>query len=224
MNKKIIYFDFCETLVNFQTADAYVDFARNNLSIVRMNLLESIYLILKKLRFFSIMYKLLPKGSIEKRFKLYQLKGLSSEILDKLAFEFYHNLIKNNLIDELIAKLEFHKIHDFKVEIVSGGYSIYLKYFCQEYGIEHWHSSEIDFNSRGLCTGKMRGKDCLFENKVKILEKVTNVTENVVVERWAYTDSPTDLPLLNWVDRGIVVSRGKEQLWASKLNFEQIIW
>ena len=224
MNKKIVYFDFCETLVNFQTADAYVDFVRNNLSFLRMNVLESIYLVLKKLRFFSLMYKLSPKGSIEKRFKLHQLKGISFELLDKLAYEYYKVSIKNNLIDELIAKLEFHKIHDYKVEIISGGYSIYLKYFCLEYGIDCWYSSEIDFNSKGLCTGRMLGKDCLFDNKVEILENSTSELKDVMTERWAYTDSPSDLPLLRWVDKGVVVSRGKEQFWARKLNFEQIVW
>lgn len=223
MNNRFVYFDFCETLVSFQTADAFVDFVRVRSASWRMNFLENCYLLLRKFQLFRIAYKLFPTGSIEKRFKLFQLKGININVLDKLAGEYYEQVIKKKFVHILLDKLKEHIRLGDRVELVSGGYSIYLKYFCSEFGIQKLHSSIIDFDKAGNCTGRISGLDCLYKNKVVILKNCKDL-DSVENKSIAYTDSITDLPLLNWVNVGVVVSKGKSQDWARKLGFEQIIW
>ena len=39
----------------------------------------------------------------------------------------------------------------------------------------------------------------------------------------AYSDSISDLPLLQWADEGVVVSRHKSQAWAKTYGFTEIV-
>lgn len=221
-NKDLILFDFCETLVDFQTADAFVDFVRDNVDSPRMKFWEQILNLLLKLKIIAICYKLFPRKSIEKRIKLFQLKGLDELVLKEMAGLYYSNVIKQRFIPETIELLQDFIKNNLKVIVISGGYSIYLKYFCQEFNISNLFATEIKFN-KNKCTGAIKGLDCLFENKVIILER-SNINFNLFENKIVFTDSPTDLPLLNWANIGYVVSRNKNQRWATEKNFKQIIW
>ena len=102
-NRKIALFDFCETLVNFQTADAFVDYVRNRIGIRRMKVLELFQQSLLVLKVPQIIDKLSKnKYSINKRLKLYQLKGIQKKDLENLAFDYYTNRIKPNFIERII--------------------------------------------------------------------------------------------------------------------------
>jgi phosphoserine phosphatase len=77
--KKLALFDFCETLVSFQTAGRFVDFVRAKLGSRRMLKLEELRVKSKALRFTAVANKLLPHYNFDKRLHLYQLKGLSKK-------------------------------------------------------------------------------------------------------------------------------------------------
>ncbi len=221
-NKDLILFDFCETLVDFQTADAYVDFVRKNIDSPRMQFLEFTLKLFKKIKIISLCYKFFPNKSIEKRLKLYQLKGLNEIILKDLAGLFYSLEVKPNLIPETLELMNDCIKKNCEVVLISGGYSIYLQHFCNEYHIKKLYSTDVAF-SENKCSGKILGLDCLFENKVTLIENgglnLSDYETKVV-----FTDSSSDLPLLNWADKGFVISKNIPQSWATELNFEQIIW
>ena len=220
LNQNIVIFDFCETLVNFQTADAYVDFVRRKLNSKKMNFLEFFLTILIKTRIIMIFYKLFPYQSIEKRIKLYQLKGLKKHRLIELAEQFYNENIRPNLILLILDKLKDCQEKSKQILIVSGGYSIYLDFFCREFNVPQLISTKIEFKNN-ICTGKILGLDCLYHNKINLLADNGIVDGQGIV---CYTDSVTDLPLLDFCQRGIVVSKNHEQKWAIELGFEQLIW
>lgn len=221
MDKKVVFFDFCETLVNFQTADGFVDFVRETSGKKRMRNFETLQKLLIKMRFFAVCYKLFPKKSIEKRFKLFQLRGFSKDGLEEYAKLFYAQKIKSNFIDDIFQKFTNHLNDSDSIVIISGGYSLYLKYFVEEFNLPYLFASEIEFSKNNLCTGLIKGMDCLYENKVIFIEghgfeRATNTV--------AYSDSITDLPLLKWVNNGIVVSRTVSQKWAVENGLNEIIW
>ena len=202
---KVALFDFCETLANFQTADAYVDYVRNHTTKKSVGKWKKFHEILKKIYVIKILARLLPKSSINKRIYSLQLKGMTVNELDSYANEYYLNVIRPNLIKPVVELLQQLKDEGYRIVLVSGGYGIYLKYFADEFQIapENVIATNLKIKN-GVCTGTFVGKDCLFEEKVKRLNLIFRKSE---IYARAYSDSKSDLPMLEWADEGIVVRR-----------------
>lgn len=218
-------FDFCETLVDFQTADAFIDYVRANTQGRRkiiMSMLEINFAFFRKIKVVSLLEKITRhKYSISKRIKLLQLINFSYESLDKFAKVYYIDIIKPHLIPKLVSQMIRLQKEDFKIIIVSGGYDVYLKYFAKEYRIEDCLCTQIKF-SKGKCKGMISGVDCMNENKIlKIHKEFPPYKYNV---EYAFSDSISDLPLLRISDNGVVVSHAISQKWAVNNNLKEIIW
>ena len=217
---RVALFDFCETLVNFQTADAFVDFVRTKSQNKRMFILERIRMFLIKFHVLAFLERrFFSRIPIHKITKLFQLRGLCQKELEYYASLYYNEKIKPNFIPKVLAILKDKQKNRYTIAIVSGGYGIYLKYFAKEFNVPFVLSSNIKFKNN-VCTGLLDGPDCMEENKIKYLEKVFAKDR---IQSEAYSDSITDLPLLNWADQGYVISKGKHQNWISD-NLIEIIW
>lgn len=220
--KKIVIFDFCETLVDFQTADAFVDYVRCRLNYQSILRREKINLLLRKCKLTWIAERLTSyKWSIEKRLKLWQLKGLSKNDLDELAHDYYKEIIKPHLIKKTNSILQQHQQNGEEIWLISGGYGIYLQYFKEEFSIDQLLSSNIDFK-KGKCTGRMAGLDCMHIHKVELLKDKLFQDKGFEIVA-SYSDSSTDIPILKASKQGVVVSR-KHQSWGEAYGFKEIIW
>lgn len=221
----IVAFDFCETLVDFQTADAYIDYVRENTCGTRkvvMSILEKALIFFKKVRVIAILEKLTKhKLSLSKRLKLIQLRYKSYESLNTLAQDYYYKVIKPSLIPALIGKMIILQKKGFKIVLASGGYEIYLRYFAQDFKIDDILCTHIKFKN-GLCKGTIDGMDCMNENKVKLIKEKYPV--DIYELKYAFSDSPSDLPLLKHANEGTVVSYINKQPWAKNNNLNEIIW
>lgn len=222
LNKnKIAFFDFCETLVDFQTADAFIDYVRNVEKTKRMLFWEQCFIILKKTKIIPLCEKLtFYKFSLSKRIKLFQLKGLTKEQVEGYSKLYYSEVIKQHLITVMIDKMKQCALDGYEIVIVSGGYNEYLKHFCLEYQVDDVISSHIKF-SNGICLGELDGLDCVNKNKVTLLlQKYSNRQ----VGSQAYSDSKSDIPFLRWAEDSYVVSRNLPQKWNKTSNYKEIIW
>ena len=216
---KVALFDFCETIANFQTADAYVRYVQSH-SAPTNNGVRLLYTILNQSRILGIVRRLKPKGSIDKRFILKQMKGRTYEEMDRLAEDYYKNKIKPNMIAPVVSELKRLQSEGYVIYVISAGYDIYLKYFVRDFKVNGLLSTKIDFKN-GICTGLFDGQDCMFEYKIDYINSMIKGDRS----QWlAFSDSATDLPMLELVGHPIVISRGKSQKWAEKKGFEQIIW
>lgn len=220
---RLVFFDFCETLIKFQTADRYVDFCRNRLHSRRMSILHTITTVLTKSHCFRIVNRFLPNNTIRKRLVLSQLKGVEYTVLDNLAKEYYEQCLKPAIIPQMCNRLLAHLQSQDSVWIISGGYDIYVKYFVKEYSLTGYISTNIAFTNKGICLGCFEGLDCMRENKVYLVEKkLRNFLDKMSTV--AYSDSASDLPLLLMAEEGFVVSKKESQKWAIKYNLKEIIW
>ena len=74
ISEKWALFDFCETLVNFQTADAFVDYVRMTTKSKRMMMLSFLIRIMNKIKVFTLIDKLVGNQLyLLKRCVLWQL-------------------------------------------------------------------------------------------------------------------------------------------------------
>lgn len=217
----VAFFDFCETLADFQTADAFVDFVREKSDNRRMNRWEKIQTIMKRYKLMSVVERIVGRDkSIRKRIKLWQLRGFSEAEIRLFSREYYQERIKPHLIPRMLEELQLCKQNGYRVGLVSGGYDVYLEHFVEEFGLDFCYCSRIGFRN-SVCSGRIVGVDCMHQNKITLLSMDFHSSPS---RSLAYSDSETDLPLLSWVNQGVVVSRNQHQKWVEKYNLKEIIW
>lgn len=216
-NHKIALFDFCGTVVSCQTGNAYIDYVtENNLTITRrLRLLKSKILIKLGKKFIKNFY--------DKKFILNRIKGLSFEIMDKCALNFYVEKVRPNFIPEIVDEIERLKQEGYRIYVVSGGYDMYLKYFVEEFNLDGLFCTKIKFKN-GKCLADFDGLDCMFENKAHIIKEYFKDEPFEEYETVAYTDSDSDIPMLDLCKKSVVISENKPLDWAKHRNFEQIIY
>ena len=220
-NEKVAVFDFCETLVSFQTADAFVFYVRENYGTKRMIYKEKLRLLLMKFRIIHFVSFFFPHTSLHKRLVLWQLRGFNKRDLEKYAQEYYENTIKPNFIQVVINKLLQLQNNGWRILIVSGGYDIYINYFALDYNIPQSDVIAVKIKYiREKCKGLFDGGDRVWD-KVQILDKLFHKDK---IESIAFSDSPTDIPLLMWANKGIVVRRSDKPKWDIKKQFDELIW
>ena len=217
--EKIAFFDFCETLVPFQSADRYIHYVCQHYGNTLVRVRYTFWRLADKIHFIRFVKKIAHITIDNKIWMLHLCKGLSFDTMQLAAEEFYEKEIVPNLIHETTDRLHELQKEGWRIVLISGGYDIYLRMFAKEQGISinDVICSKLQFK-RGVFTGKMEGIDCMGENKIELLEQHF---DRIKIESQVYTDSITDMPLLQWVDKGIVVRR---KHWAEANNFEQIIW
>jgi HAD superfamily hydrolase (TIGR01490 family) len=218
---RLALFDFCDTLVSFQTADRFVHFVRANERLPRMQAKEYFRKIMIRagvLRFFTR----LVGSDFHKKIVLWQLKGISFSRLDQIAECYYRTEIKPALIKESMAALLLLKEQGYKIFIISAGYDVYLKYFAQEYQIDKLICTEITFKN-GKCMGTFSGSDCYGQHKVDRLTDYLAKIDATFDETISFSDCLSDLPLLQWSKTGVVVRKEGSARWARDHNLEELI-
>ena len=222
MKNKIALFDFCDTLVDFQTGDAFIDFIRENTKKKKALIFEKFRVFLIKIRFFSILSKIFPSNNWHKRLKLFQLKGITKNEIEHLSLLYYTEQIKPHLITRIIQELQQYKKEGYSIYIVSGGFSDYIIHFCKEFEINEPIATNIKYKN-GICLGIIDGIDCMHAAKIDKIKNVIDLSNINLEQSVAYSDSVTDLPLLTIVKNGVVLSKKHSQHWATIYNLKEII-
>ena len=216
-------FDFCETLIKFQTGDAFVHFCREKTGSWRMKAIQRLTRVLRSLRVFTVLGILAPKRPWHKQMVLSQLKGIPYEKLNELAKAYLSERLLPSMVPVVKEKLLQHIARHDRIWIVSGGYDAYISKFANHFGIDGILASRIGFDHNGKCTGRLLGMDCMGLNKVRLLEnKIGDARSNYHIV--GYSDSKSDLPFLNYVDEGYVISHNESQQWAKDNSLKEIIW
>jgi|688.fasta_scaffold167028_3 phosphatidylglycerophosphatase C len=221
---KIVIFDFCDTLVNFQTANEFVRFCHKDKRVLIdiNNKSRLIYKIIS-LSFVQMIFdKFFPNLNISKKLFLRSLKGASYSVINDLGYEFYLKNIKSALNIEILNLLKFHQHNGDIIIVASGGYDSYLNFFIENFNIDYLLSTRIQFEKE-ILTGIFQGRDCLNFNKLGLVKKLIKKNGLCGKSKMVYTDSYSDLPLLLWVDEAVVVSKGQSQIWPSEYSFKEII-
>lgn len=221
-NKTIAIFDFCETLINFQTADLFIEFIIKNENYYRYSWIVNFDKLLRSTRLLSLFNKIYPSFNLSKRLKLMQLRGLSENIIFDNAKKYFSESLILNTIPELYDLFKKHQANGDVIIIISGGYLPYLKVFSEIHGVKYFFATEME-TKNGVITGNFLGKDCMSRQKIVVLEECIKENKIEFNSSIAYSDSITDLPLLKWADTAFVVSKITSQKWAKQNNLNEII-
>lgn len=219
--EKVAFFDFCETLANFQTADAYVNYIRTNYGTKLMSRKENFRVLLQKSKIIDFLQRIFPHSSINKRLVLWQLRGFGQQELEVFASEYYKNVIKPNFISESVKEMVRLQEDGWRIVIVSAGYEIYLKYFAVNFGISLSDVIAVKIKFKNdKCCGCFEGGDRVWDKT----DKMDSLFNKSGIESIAYSDSPSDIPMLNWADKAIVIRRNDKPKWDTTCKYGEIIW
>lgn len=212
--QKIAIFDFCETLVRFQTADEYLRYVIKEEKMVQPTL-SGIGSLVNKIwfRIFNV--------SLKKNILLKKIKGLSSDKLDEYARQFYKQFIVPMLIEESVNYLRKLKEEGYYIIIASAGFDIYIKYFANEAGVDKIICSQIGLK-KGRCIGKLQDYDLIGRNKVRKIKKILHKQTLRDGDSVAVSDSHSDLPLLKYCKKAVVVCKRRPN-WVKK-DMEVLLW
>ena len=110
--QKIAIFDFCCSLVNFHTADEFVNFCSPKLTFFNKI----------KYSFYSLLFKVrLISSETHKRHILLRLSGLSESHLQKKSELFVSEKLLTRTIPKSIELLKHHQSQGHLTAILSGG-------------------------------------------------------------------------------------------------------
>lgn len=210
-------FDFCDTISNFQTADAFSRYALKKMGRTSHLKLNSI---LSKLKIYSLLSKLKIQG-VQKKLLLSGIKGLHRDKIDSIAIEYYKDVVKLGLNKKVVQLMLDHLDNGDRVIINSGGFMPYLKVFANEYNIAKVYATEFEYKKNRF-TGNILGVDCLSIEKVKRMKEYELLEYNFN-EIIVYSDSVTDLPLFNIATKKIVIIYSEKiPEWCSSSEFHTI--
>jgi len=208
--KKVALFDFCDTIVSFQTANAFVEYAIHKFP--GRWFFYSLYKLVNKTKLISGFYYYFINHSASKRIPLLFLKGIEKNVLEHIARDFYNERIRTKFILPVLEQMKKLQTERYKTIIVSGGFNIYIDFFAKEYGIDCVLANEIIYKNN-RCAGKY-GEECMGKNKVARLASYLPLNDIDYHNSWAFSDDKSDIPLLELVQNKVVVSKEHHQAWA----------
>ena len=219
--KQVALIDFCETVVNFQTFDALLNFIIMNEYPKRYRIINNKFLIFLYEFITKVLRKFGWNGYLYKNVLIRQLKGITIWQLQDYGQAFYNQKIKGNFIEPTLDFIKKLKGQDYHIVIVSGGSHFYIKKFAEDFEIHDIITAQLQFK-QNKCTGVLE-RDCLGKNKVELVEEYFNKNNLNEIFDIAISDSLSDLPIFNLCRRKIVISKDKHQKWVTK-DMEEIIW
>ncbi len=151
-----------------------------------------------------------------------QMKGKSVGEM-QIFFESIIDMSQQSVNCDLVARLEEHLENGDRVIIMSGALQPFLEVFIQKLNIRaDAIGSSLLYYESGICTGEIgnlvRGADKV--NKTKLWVKENDANGEPI---WAYADSKSDIPLLEFADKAVVVQPSSEMKKIAELKGWEIM-
>ncbi|HLQ72355.1 MAG TPA: HAD family hydrolase [Bacillota bacterium] len=151
-------------------------------------------------------------------------RGKTKHELDTFFKELVQ-MARDDVNEELIDRIREHQKNGDTVIVLSGALHPFLEAFVDAVGLDvRIISTGLQFDHAGICTGEV---DQIVNGQVKVdrVEQWIQMSAadgemSPVPEIWAYADSLSDVPLLQFVNHPVVVNPKKDMLEAA----EQYSW
>lgn len=192
-------FDMDRTLVRKETASLYVRYQRELGEARRRDLL--------RVTFWVAQYTLgvIDAPEVAKR-ALRSFEGISESALAMRCDDWFRRWVEPHVCDRGRRAVEGHRERGDLVAIVTGASPYAARPLARRLGIEHVVTSELEVDERGLFTGRYVAPLCIGEGKVERTKRFASELGFTLAEASFYSDSFTDLPLLELVAEPVAVN------------------
>ena len=192
------FFDMDKTLIAENSGSLYMRHRMQLGEIGRMELLRGVGSYLQ--------YKagLLDIQSWVRNMSL-EFRGQSESELEAAAVQWVEAMVADQIYPEARELVSDHLARGHVVAIVSGATHYVVRPIAHCLGIEHTLYTRLEVVD-GLFTGNVVEPVCFEEGKIYWLEKFIEEQGISLAKSWFYTDSVTDLPLLDLVGHPVVTN------------------
>lgn len=192
-------FDMDRTLVRRETASLYVRYQREIGEARRRDGLRVAYWV--ALYTFGV----IDAPAVAAR-ALAPLRGTREDVLASRCDDFFRRFVEPHVCDRGRRAVERHRARGDLLAIVTGASPYVARPLGRRLGIEHVVASELEVDEAGVFTGRFRPPLCIGTGKVERARAFAEQAGFRLEEAAFYSDSFTDLPLLEIVAEPIVVN------------------
>lgn len=139
------------------------------------------------------------------------LQGTKEEELKEIVKDFYKEHVTQLLYEDGLKAIKDFKDQGFKVYLISASPEFYVNEFYNIEGVDKVIGTKFKMDD-GIFTPIVIGKNCKGQEKVKrLMEEIEKDNIEVDFENsYMFSDSLSDLPLLNLVGKGYLINYKKK--------------
>lgn len=211
------FFDLDRTLIDVNSALLYAQFERKNGRISTKMLIDA--------AFCSLLYhlNLLDMESAYRKATSHYRNRLEKEV-EEQSNEFFQGYIKHRIQKGALKAIEKHREKGHTNVLLSSTSSFQGAIACKTWGIEHCLTNEFPVRD-GRLTGVFKQPLCYHQGKVEKAEAWAKENQVNLDESYFYTDSFSDLPMLERVKNPRVVNPDpKLRKYAKKKGWMILNW
>jgi len=134
-----------------------------------------------------------------------EFAGQDERTLEAQARNWVHAMVVQTIYPEARELVDAHREQGHVVAIVSGATIFVVRPIAQQLGIDHMLYTRLEVDD-GCLTGRVIEPICFEEGKIFWLQQFIEEQGISLAKSWFYTDSVTDLPLLDLVGHPVVTN------------------
>jgi HAD superfamily hydrolase (TIGR01490 family) len=134
-----------------------------------------------------------------------EFAGQSERRLLREARDFVERLVLPTVYPEALERVRWHQTQGHEVAIVSGATKFVVRPLAEALGIRHYLYTRLEVE-HGRFTGRVIDPICFEEGKIYWLQQLIDERGIDLARSWFYTDSITDVPLLDLVGHPVAVN------------------
>jgi HAD superfamily hydrolase (TIGR01490 family) len=197
--RRAALFDMDRTLIRRDTASLYVRYQRDIGEVTRFDTWRVAWWLLK-----YTLGVIDAERVAEKAVSAY--RGKAEAWMVKRCDAWFGEYVLPHVSDEGRRAVERHKQAGELVAIVTGGTRYAAGPLARELGIDHVVCTELEVDDAGCFTGRMQPPMCYGAGKIERTNRLAKEHDFSLDDAVFYSDSITDLPLLERVARPIAVN------------------
>lgn len=131
--------------------------------------------------------------------------GAERSELTSFCAEFAQQMLQEQVTDAARAQIQQHKQRGDTLVLCSASFDFYVHAIGDALGFDHVICTKAAWKNDRL-TGYIEGINCFADEKIRLLNLLLGDKNEGEGQRIAYSDHHSDLPLLQWADRGVAVN------------------
>lgn len=133
-------------------------------------------------------------------------EGHSESMVLEQTEDLFFKSLKNLYRPGALTTIKKHRKLNNPVCLLTSSFDGLAKLVQHDLKLDHCLATSLEVDGSGLYTGKTVGLPCFGRNKIAYAQELCNTLKISLQDCTFYTDSATDLPLMNLVGRAVAVN------------------
>lgn len=196
---RIAFFDLDKTIIAENSAQLWLKAQWQRRHIKPIQMIHASYMLAKYHLGFALLDTVILKS-------LALLAGRSQNSVMEETSTFFFSSVKNLYRPGAVAAIEEHRDLGNTICLLTSTVSGLAMLVKRDLKLDYCLCTTLEVDKSGLYTGKTIGLPCFGRHKITYAEELCNQLNTKLKDCIFYTDSASDLPLLNLIGRAVAVN------------------